>query len=953
MSFGIEMNGGDVQDVPKNKSNPSLDFNAENVNGINIDNTANFMHWNVNPNSLICTSTTDGVMLYPPISKQDIDNDINLNSVAFERHLLHQIIANDVQQPSKLTSQNYDPRDTVVKNAPDGAVQITYRKMVNTAPTKNSQLAYILPKPASTGSYQTTFSITQTTSNIAAAPFAVSTHNVCRHVTSTVNSSAVSYVSAFDPLKQFQSMPSNSDKISCNVSNPSFGRNLTINLPKMQGSPTLVNSVPTLVNSVKAANIVPVCSDENQNVAFQQFPQATTVNPTLDISAVDGELLNNCSNFEKLGNFDLDIGCLSADNFDDLNFKHLYHDITALNQNAIISSSLLTTNSSVSNMQSIFTVPSNQEKNSSCTSSENIENTFISLSPQNRTSTVASPINIETKQTLIDIIDVSPEISTISGANKIILIGSWNAKDARYQCRFGDVLVDAELIQNGVLRCFSPAHKAGKIKLLVLCNDTIVSNTVDFEFVDPVTDEKSINHDSWLSIKNESLVELLKQRITAIVEMFGLECKCDFKEINSNDIEEEFVAICKRLVHLTIDFSFDYNVEDTMTVLHLAAALGYVKLIQLLLSWVESNPNQLISVEACPTRYDQFKLLPLMWSSAKGHFNTTCVLHQWEEDAIHECDNCGCTAIDLARECGHDSLVAYLERLLRKSSMSRENSVGGDISGTSPQNFQPTSFSQGWCNDISEGSSSRTLGKTLAYIQSIISNQDDESDSMCSDGEESLFETSPFTPRQRSFTEENRPATSTVTLHSPPSPGQSSFNRGTRETAEFCEFFFKAKKIEKDFAELTLTDAEQEELYRAANVIQNAFKSYKERRNQRNSEFSAAVLIQSYYRRYKQYAAFKKMQKGAVLIQNQYRAHREKAKKKCQAASVIQNYYRQYRERKHSFDRRESYQQKNRQQQADERKLKRFLQHTTNRLSRKTSNDFLTNTEFDIMECES
>lgn len=62
-----------------------------------------------------------------------------------------------------------------------------------------------------------------------------------------------------------------------------------------------------------------------------------------------------------------------------------------------------------------------------------------------------------------------------------------------------------------------------------------------------------------------------------------------------------------------------------------------------------------------------------------------------------------------------------------------------------------------------------------------------------------------FPFRQRSFTEENRPTTSAVTLHSPPSPGQSSFNRGTRETAEFCEFFFKAKKIEKDFAELTLT----------------------------------------------------------------------------------------------------------------------------------------------------
>ena len=84
------------------------------------------------------------------------------------------------------------------------------------------------------------------------------------------------------------------------------------------------------------------------------------------------------------------------------------------------------------------------------------------------------------------------------------------------------------------------------------------------------------------------------------------------------------------LVHFffQVDFSFDYNVENTMTVLHLAAALGFTKLIQLLLKWVEGNPNKLIMAEACPTQCDQFSLLPIMWSSAKGHFNTTCVLHQ-------------------------------------------------------------------------------------------------------------------------------------------------------------------------------------------------------------------------------------------------------------------------------------------------------------------------------------
>ena len=43
---------------------------------------------------------------------------------------------------------------------------------------------------------------------------------------------------------------------------------------------------------------------------------------------------------------------------------------------------------------------------------------------------------------------------------------------------------------------------------------------------------------------------------------------------------------------------------------------------------------------------------------------------------------------------------------------------------------------------------SRTLGKTLAHIQSIISEEhDDDSIDICSDDEESIFEKSPFTPR--------------------------------------------------------------------------------------------------------------------------------------------------------------------------------------------------------------
>lgn len=48
-----------------------------------------------------------------------------------------------------------------------------------------------------------------------------------------------------------------------------------------------------------------------------------------------------------------------------------------------------------------------------------------------------------------------------------------------------------------------------------------------------------------------------------------------------------------------------------------------------------------------------------------------------------------------------------------------------------------------------------------------------------------------------------------------------------RETAEFCEFFYKAKKIEKDFAELTLTGKNlfhltiEDNLYETTSVKKN------------------------------------------------------------------------------------------------------------------------------------
>eukprot|EP00111_Clytia_hemisphaerica_P007587 TCONS_00022053-protein len=407
-------------------------------------------------------------------------------------------------------------------------------------------------------------------------------------------------------------------------------------------------------------------------------------------------------------------------------------------------------------------------------------------------------------------------------------------------------------------------------------------------------------------------------------------------------VEDKLIDVCKSLMSQTVDIDFDYKIERTMTVLHLASALGYLKLIQLLMNWVESNPNKIIQVEACPTCVDQFSLVPIMWASAKGHFTTTCVLHQWAESTIELKDACGCTSLSLAMESGHESLVEYLGRLIKKSTISRENSMNQEQFSSSlstsfgnPGSVSSTSTSISNVDD----SSPRTLGKTLAFIQSMLNEQMDDLNHAEDeeDDDASLFAAHNefVNTRQRSVTDESVASTS---QHSPASPAQnalqSPFNRQMRETAEFCEFFYKAKKIEKDFAELTLTDQEQEELYRAANVIQTAYKAYKERRKQRDQEFSSATLIQSYYRRYKQYAAFKKMQKGAVLIQNQYRAHREKSKKKYEAASLIQTNWRRYRQRKCTKS------EANKLEQQASRRVNRYLQQTTKRFSREFPEEF-------------
>ena len=282
----------------------------------------------------------------------------------------------------------------------------------------------------------------------------------------------------------------------------------------------------------------------------------------------------------------------------------------------------------------------------------------------------------EEVENLLDVVDISPEYASTEGGGKIILIGSWNNKNARYSCKFGNVCTPGDLIQNGVLRCFCPPHSPGKVEVSVLCDGVIISKSVHLEYVDTedLDDDIQEERHDWLKIKDEDLKSLLVERIEALIDIFDVSNTLPrFQGIvcNSIDVEDALVNICESISKMQdhLPSNIEYKSVNVMTVLHLSAALGFTKLIQVLCSWVETNNNRIIQQEADPCKFDQFHLTPLIWACAKGKFDSVCVLIQWDEASVGLSDGCGCTPLSISRDEGHSILVRYLEKSQSKGSM--------------------------------------------------------------------------------------------------------------------------------------------------------------------------------------------------------------------------------------------------------------------------------------------
>ncbi|XP_052757740.1 calmodulin-binding transcription activator 2 isoform X2 [Galleria mellonella] len=271
----------------------------------------------------------------------------------------------------------------------------------------------------------------------------------------------------------------------------------------------------------------------------------------------------------------------------------------------------------------------------------------------------------------LSITDYSPEWAYPEGGVKVLVAGPWTETSDQYTVLFDNFPVPSKLVQNGLLRCYCPAHEAGLAALQVARGGRVVSDTVAFEYKAgpvPVPSSPASAPLPSLDFRRFLLLQRFQRlngRLQVKTEPADDNNQIEDVQIYSNPkFEERLVTFCRTLSSRTVGQSEGFTTdsgEDGSTILHLAAALGYTKLTTVLLRWRQDDSNLALEKEVNLGARDSDNCTPLMVASAAGHVETAVVLARWSAGTRSEAGARQAAAV--ARRSGHMRLAALLDRI--------------------------------------------------------------------------------------------------------------------------------------------------------------------------------------------------------------------------------------------------------------------------------------------------
>ncbi|XP_008854151.1 calmodulin-binding transcription activator 2 isoform X4 [Nannospalax galili] len=305
------------------------------------------------------------------------------------------------------------------------------------------------------------------------------------------------------------------------------------------------------------------------------------------------------------------------------------------------------------------------------------------------------------------ITDFSPEWSYPEGGVKVLITGPWTEAAEHYSCVFDHIAVPASLVQPGVLRCYCPAHEVGLVSLQVAGREGPLSASVLFEYRARRFLSLPSTQLDWLSLDDNqfrmSILERLEQMEKRMAEIAAAgQASCQGPEVSPIQDEGQgpgFEARIVVLVENMIPRSTWRGPERLthgspfrgMSLLHLAAAQGYARLIETLSQWRSVETGSLdLEQEVDPLNVDHFSCTPLMWACALGHLEAAVLLFRWNRQALSIPDSLGRLPLSVARSRGHVRLAHCLEELQRQ-----EASVEPQFALSPPSSSPDTELSDG------------------------------------------------------------------------------------------------------------------------------------------------------------------------------------------------------------------------------------------------------------------
>lgn len=239
---------------------------------------------------------------------------------------------------------------------------------------------------------------------------------------------------------------------------------------------------------------------------------------------------------------------------------------------------------------------------------------------------------------IMQITDYSPEWAYPEGGVKVLVTGPWDA-NASYTVLFDSFPVPTTFVQNGVLRCYCPAHEVGVATVQVSSQGYVISNSVNFEYKSPPKLEtkcESSSSDVMYKFSLLNRLETIDEKLQIKSEpQDQLEETSLFKQPN---FEERLVNYCQKLSTRSWRSMTPtaWSVSHKgMTLLHLASALGYSKLVCTMLSWRADNSSMFLEREVDALSQDEDGYTALMWACAKGHIDTATILYRYNHNALN------------------------------------------------------------------------------------------------------------------------------------------------------------------------------------------------------------------------------------------------------------------------------------------------------------------------------